>query len=163
MMKKFGYLIGAVALCGAQPAMADTYTPASTSTFSGTVTVQKDGSAYECIMTVNVDATAGSSATATASLAAGDWVCPLIAVNGTGSVVYDGTYLTISGLEIQPVISIGKCTGPIKAVWGGNSASPRTISLSIPLSNSSPTAGAACKMEGTLSQTAGSPLSVTNP
>ncbi|QSB45563.1 hypothetical protein IDJ81_05480 [Tsuneonella flava] len=164
MMKKLGYLIGAVALCGAQPAMADTYTPASTSTFSGPVSVQKDGALYNCTLTVNVDATAGSSATATASLSTpSDWVCPLIAINGTGSVVYDGTYLTISGLNIKPVISIGECTGPIKAVWGGNSASPRTITLSIPLSNSSATAGAACKMAGTLTQTGGAPLSVTNP
>lgn len=160
-MKKFGYLLGAVALCGAQPAMADTYTPASTSTFSGPVSVQKDGATYDCTLTVNVDATAGSSATATASLAAGDWVCPLIAINGTGSVVYDGTYLTISGLTIKPVISIGECTGPIKAVWGGNSASPRTIALSSPLSDSTATAGANCKMIGTLEQTAGSPVSIT--
>jgi hypothetical protein len=107
-----------------------------------------------------VDATAGSSATATASLSGG-FPCGFIAVNGTGSVVYDGTYLTISGLVIDPPLSSGTCTGPIKTVWGGNSASPRNITLSIPLSNSSATSGADCKMAGTLNQTAGSPLSIT--
>ncbi|MGI9375654.1 MAG: hypothetical protein ACR2PC_06065 [Tsuneonella suprasediminis] len=161
MMKKFGYLIGAVALCGAQPALADTYTPASTSTFSGTsVKVQKDGAEYTCTLTVNVDATAGSSATATASLSGG-FPCGLISVSGTGSVDFDGTYLTISGLTIDPPISLGVCTGPIKTVWGGNSASPRTITLSKPLSNSTATSGADCKMVGTLTQTGGAAVSIT--
>ena len=160
MLKNVGIMASAAALVIAPAAMADTYTPASTSTFSGTVSVQKDGAKYNCTLTVDVDATAGSSASATASLGGG-FPCGLIAVNGTGSGVYDGTYLTISGLVIDPPLSSGTCTGPIKTVWGGNSASPRNITLSVPLSNSSATSGADCKMAGTLSQTAGSPLSIT--
>ncbi|WP_374406840.1 hypothetical protein [Pelagerythrobacter sp.] len=160
MLKKLGIAVGAVGLCAAPAAMADTYTPASTSTFSGPVTVQKDGLAYNCTLTVNVDATAGSSASVTGSLS-GAFPCSLIAVNGTGTAFYNGTNLTISGLVIDPPISSGTCTGPIRTVWGGNSVSPRRITLSVPLSNSSATSGAACKMAGTLTQTAGAPVSIT--
>ncbi|PZT91716.1 MAG: hypothetical protein DI637_01605 [Citromicrobium sp.] len=160
MFKKIGIATGALAMVAAPAAFADTYTPASTSTFSGPVTVQKDGLQYNCTLTVNVDATAGSSASATASLSGG-FPCGLIAVNGTGTVFYNGTNLRISGLELDPPISSGVCNGPIKANWGGNSATPRTITLSVPFSNSSATTGAPCKMAGTLSQTAGAPVSVT--
>ena len=160
MIKKFAFAAGAVALGLASPVSADTYSPASTSTFAGSVKVKKDGATYTCTLTVNVDATAGSTATATASLS-GAFPCSLISVSGTGTVVYDGTYLTISGLVIDPPLSAGLCNGPIKTVWGGNSATPRKITLSSPLSDSSATSGAPCTMVGTLNQTAGAPVSVT--
>ena len=160
-MKMLSTFVAAGALAfGAQAAIATTYSPTGAHTFSGPVQVAKDGLTYNCTLTVNVNAST-SSATATASLSGG-FPCGLISVTGTGTVTYDGTHVTISGLTIDPPISSGVCTGPIKAVWGGGTV-PRTIALSIPLSNSSATSGQPCRMAGTLSQTSGGPLTITNP
>lgn len=160
MKKAVAFLVGASALFGAQVANATTYSPTGTHVFAGQVTVQKDGSAYTCTLTVTVNA-ATSSATATAALSGG-FPCSLITISGTGTVTANATatQVTISGLTIDPPLSPGVCNGSITAGWNGG-VTPRQIILSVPLSNSAATSGAACKMAGTLSQTSGGPLTIT--
>lgn len=172
-MRKFAtFLVGASALLGAQAASATTYAAAGTHVLTGPVTVQKDGSPYDCTLTVTMvvpeaapDAhgasSHGHSATATAQIS-GPIPCSLISVSGTGSVSYDGANLTITGLIIDPPLSPGLCDGPIEVEWNGG-ATPRSIDLSSPLSDSSATSGLPCKMAGTISQTVGGPLDITNP
>lgn len=179
-MKRMATLLAVTSvLCGAQIAGAtQRYTPpASVATFSGPVTVQKDLGTYNCTLTVTVttgpnaatDLHGGVSittphadtATATAALSGG-FPCPSIQVNGTANVTYNGTNLSLAGFTIVPPLSFGTCTGPIVVAWGG-ATTPRRVVLSVPLSNSTATAGAPCKMAGTLLQTSGPALDVFFP
>lgn len=161
-MKKIAVIIAAgTTVFGAHIASAQTYSPAGSYVYRGNVSVQKDLGVYNCVLTLNVTVPSSGAPTATGALSAGDAICGAIAVNNTGTVSYTdrlaplSNRLTITGLEIVPAISFGKCIGPITADWGGNLPVPRTIILSVPLSNSAPTMGAACKMQGTLSQISG--------
>lgn len=169
MMKRISTFIAVTAaLFGAQAASAATFAPAPSGphVFTGSVTVQKDGSAYTCTLTVNANVTSSSTATATASLSGG-FPCGLISVTGTGNISYVGSPTSdvwqISGLTIDPPLSSGTCTGPIKFVWGGNTGT-RTITVSSPLSDStdfsSPTAKP-CKLNGTLNNTSPVPNTIT--
>lgn len=161
-MKKIAAIVAAgAAVLGAHAASAQTYTPAGAYVYRGNVSVQKDLGVYNCVLTLNVTVPASGAPTATASLAPGDSICSAIAINGTGTVSYTdraaplSNRVTITGLQIVPAISFGQCTGSITADWGGNGTVPRSIILSVPLSNSAATAGAACKMQGTLTQQSG--------
>lgn len=160
-MKLFSTLLAASALVfGAQAANAQTFDPSSgTFVFEGDVTVAKDMGEFNCKMRVTVNVTSASTATATASLAAGDWVCPLIGISGTGTVTYSTSgaqeFVTLTGLTITPPLSSGVCNGPIKVKWfdaNPAGANPSRFELEIPLSNSTATAGADCKMSGVLPQ-----------
>ncbi len=163
MKKMVTLLVASSALFGAQTVSAQTYSPPGTYVYQGSVSVQKDLGVYNCVLTVTVNVPSTPPTpqvvTATAALTPGDAICSAIAVNGTGTVSYTdrpaplSNRVTITGLQIVPAISIGRCTGSITADWGGN-GTPSLI-LSSPLSNSAPTAGAPCKMIGTLNQISG--------
>ena len=182
-MKRIATFIAATtALCAAQTANAEIFTPpGSVGVLSGDVTVQKDLGVYNCTLTVTVttgpdvltnppvsDVHGGvtittphaHTATATAALSGG-FPCGLIAVNNTATVTYDGTNVTLTGFEIVPPLSWGTCTGPIVAAWSNGPAA--TATLSVPTSNSTATAGADCKMAGVLSQISGPALSISYP
>lgn len=182
-MKRIATFIAATtAICGAQVANAQIFTPpGAVAVLSGPVTVQKDLGIYNCTLTVTVtvgpnvltnppvsDVHGGvtityahaHTATATAALSGG-FPCSLIQVNNTATVTYDGTHVTLTGFNIVPPLSSGTCTGPIKVVW--NNGPPATATLSVPLSNSTATSGAPCKMAGTLTQTSGPALNLAFP
>ncbi|WP_447727877.1 hypothetical protein [Sphingomonas koreensis] len=182
-MKRIATFIAATsALCGAQAANAQIFTPpGGVGVLEGTVSVQKDLGVYTCTLTVTVtngpnvltnppvsDVHGGvtityphaHTATATAALSGG-FPCGLIAVNNTATVTYDGTNVTLTGFEIVPPLSWGTCTGPITVAW--NNGPPATATLSVPLSNSTATAGADCKMAGVLTQISGPALNLSYP
>lgn len=159
-MNKFKAVLASAALVmGAQSAYAAGPAPSGPHVFSGPVSVQKDGLAYNCTLTVTVNVNAAGTATATAALS-GAFPCGAIAISGTGTVIGDNT---IRGFVIDPPLSAGLCNGDIKFVWGGNTATPRTIGLSSPLSDMAATSGASCKMIGTLTNTSPSPNTLTLP
>lgn len=161
-MNKFAICAAAsLMFFGAHAAQAQ-FSPAGAKTFSGPVTVQKDGAAYSCTLTVNANVAAAGTATATASLSGG-FPCGLISVAGTATVTRTivsptVTNVTLTGFTIDPPLSPGLCNGPITVRWNGNTASPRSLTASSPLSDSAPTSGAPCKIIGTLNQTAGTAL-----
>lgn len=161
MKKVSTFLVGVSTLFGAQVASATSYTP-GVHVFSGPVTVQKDLGAYDCELTVTVTVpSSGDSATATADLS-GDFPCGAINISGTATVSASLPNLTLTGLTITPPLSWGVCTGSITVAWQGNGPpSPREVVLSVPLSNSTATAGADCKMDGTLQQVSGGPLNIS--
>ncbi len=145
----------------ATSAQATTYTPTGTHNFSGVVAFQKDMGVYTCTMSLDVN-TSTSSATVTGWMY-GHGSCFSI-FDGVGTVAFDGTHLIIDGLTMQFGASSGVCNGTVKLLWGGNAATPRTINLDSPLSDSTATSGAPCKFKGTLTQTSGpGALTITNP
>lgn len=179
-MKRIATFIAATtALCGVQTANAQIFTPpGAVGVLEGTVSVQKDLGVYTCTLTVTVtngpdvlpppDVHGGvtisyphaHTATATAALSGG-FPCGFIAVNNTATVTYDGTNVTLTGFEIVPPLSMGRCNGPITVAW--NNGPPATATLSVPLSNSTATSGADCKMAGVLTQISGPALNLSYP
>ncbi|RIV79188.1 hypothetical protein [Pelagerythrobacter aerophilus] len=167
-MKKLSAILAAgVIAVGAQAAVAATFGPTSplpnSRTYTGSVTVQKDGLPYACSLTVNVKVNSASDVDVTVPSGnlGGGFPCGLISVTGNANVTYDGANWGITGLTIDPPLSAGTCTGRIKFTWGGNTANPRTIGLTNGFSDSSdPTGGNPCKMQGTLTS-AGDNLTLT--
>jgi phage gp45-like len=123
------------------------------------VTVEKDSGAFLCDLSLTIDATSSSASVTDATLSGG-FPCALIDVAEPGTVSVSGNNVTFTGLTITPPLSPGQCNGPITVAWGGNSASPRTLTASIPLSNSTATSGADCEIDGVLSQTSSPALDI---
>lgn len=167
-MKNISKLIlGVSAFAFSQTANAAIFQPAGVYTLSGTVTVEKDLAPLECELEVTItvpeDApdshgsfSHGDSATATAQFVGGDFGCTFIDVAGTADVIATAAggqeYLTFDHWVITPPFSSGQCDGTITAAWFDLSAgaSPSYLEASSPLSDSTATAGADCKIVGRL-------------
>jgi len=163
--------LGISAVAFSQTANAAIWQPPGTYEFTGTLAVEKDLAPLQCdaklVIVVPNDAPDahgsfphGDSATVTAVFTGGDFGCTFIQVQGTatvtGSISGGQEYVTVTGWNIVPPFSSGTCTGAITAEWNDASpagVSPTEIVLSSPLSDSTATAGAPCKMAGTLVQT----------
>ena len=158
-MKILSTLLAASTLVfGAQAVNAQVFNPSSGSyVFEGDVVVAKDMGEFTCKMTVNVGVASATSASVTASLAAGDWVCPLIGISGTGTATPIANDLVeINGLTISPPLSSGTCSGPFRVEvrdLTSTGTSPTQLVLSSPLSDIGASGGAACKLKGVLTQT----------
>lgn len=162
-------ILGASALAMTPTANAAIYQPPGTYVFSGSVTVEKDLAPLQCDLQVTIvvpddspDAHGtfphGDSATATAQFTGGDFGCTAIQVLGQADVIalMAGSLerLRFDGWEIIPPFSSGTCTGSITVDWfdATASASPSRMEASSPLSDSTATAGADCKIVGELEQ-----------
>lgn len=170
---KFVAAICAVALtlAGTIPsATAATYAPAGSFTFQGFV-VFKKGLTLNCTLKLFITVpeaapdshgtfSHGHSATVTPVLSApSNILCPTITFSGTPYVfTSDASYVNISGVVINTIVP-GGCSGMIQGTWGGNSTTPRFISLNASL----PGGGTSdpCLITGTLNQVSGIPLSIT--
>ncbi|CUS46715.1 MAG: hypothetical protein V4610_20010 [Pseudomonadota bacterium] len=150
----------ALALAGtAAPASAATYSPTSgTFVFQGSVVVKK-GLTLNCTLKLTVNVTSSTTATVTPALGTpSNILCPTVTFSGTPyTVTSDGTTVTISGVVVN-TITPGGCSGTISGTWGGNSATPRFISVNASL----PGGGTSdpCTIVGTLNQVSGSALSI---
>ncbi|WEJ99529.1 MAG: hypothetical protein P0Y59_21895 [Candidatus Sphingomonas phytovorans] len=158
----------ALALAGtAAPASAATYSPTSgIVVFQGSVVVKK-GLTLNCTLKLTVNITSATTATATPVLSTpSNILCPTVTFSGTPypvTVTSSGTppvyTVTLSNVVVN-TITPGGCSGSISATWGGNSASPRFISVNTSL----PGGGSSdpCTIVGTLNQVSGPVLSI-NP
>lgn len=173
-MKKFAILCAAVgALSIATPGMAQTASPlSSTHTFGGNLDVMKNVGSYStCTMslTVAVSATGVASVPSSPTIGGGG-PCPVITITGlptnlafaAGSGSKTVVTTTPVKINIGPylIFPADACEAVLRVTWGGNSATPRTISFSTPLSdmtdaNPDNFGGTenVCKMRGTLTET----------
>jgi hypothetical protein len=157
----------ALALATTSTAQATTYTPAGTFVFQG-ATVLTKGPPITCPLKITIvvpnaapdahgTASHGHVATATPVLGG---VCLATVFNGTPyPVTFDGTNISLQNV-LMTFFSPGSCSGSITGAWGGNTATPRTISVNASLAGSKPPS---CTIVGILTQTSGAPLSIANP
>lgn len=162
-MKKFALLMASsVALLSAQTANAQTYSPApGTWTWAGNVQVQKGtGPLLTCRLTVTANVTA-TSATASATLGAGDIRCLTVSFTGAPYTVTWNAgpppgfsapleTVTLNNVFVNTSITPGNCAGNVSAAFNDPGNDSLQINTSIP----QVTSGGACTIVGTLLKTA---------
>ncbi|QNA82617.1 hypothetical protein G4G27_00280 [Sphingomonas sp. So64.6b] len=150
-MNKLVALCAGAMMLGAQPAIAQTFTPAGTYVVTGPVTVVK-GLTLNCTLklTVVVPSTPSTSASTTPVLQAGNILCPTVtfsatpyATSYTPATATTGT-LTLSGVVVN-TITPGGCSGTISGAWN-NTTKKLVVSASLPGGGGS----APCTVNGTL-------------
>jgi hypothetical protein len=171
-MTKFAALC-ATALALATPGIAQAASPDGDHIFKGTVEVRKNIPTWStCEVTAVVNVAAGVPKLKSVSLT-GPAPCPGIVFTGLPS----GPIIIASPVGRVPIIGIitppllifptDACLGELMFTWGGNSATPRTITFVDGLSNvpdgNPDNVGAtenACRLRGTLVQTSTPPLNL---
>ena len=155
-MKKFALLVASsIALLSTQTANAQTYSPApGTWTWAGNVQVQKGtGPLLTCRLTVTANVTA-TSATASATLGAGDIRCLTVSFTGAPYAVTWSAgppeTVTLNGVFVNTSITPGNCAGNVTANFNDTTNDALVVNTSIP----QVTSGGACTIVGTLLKTA---------
>lgn len=151
----------ALALAGAVPASAQSFSPASgTFVFQGGVVVNKSLT-LNCTLKLTVNVTSSTTATVTPSLETpSNPLCPVVTFSGAPyTVTTTSLSVTAHGIVVN-TITPGDCFGSISGIWSGNNARPRSISLG----DSMPSGGSnLCSISGFVSQVSGPTLSINVP
>lgn len=155
-MKKITAIMATV-LALVAPAMAQAATPDGTHTFSGTLEVRKGLPVWtSCDVTANVNVTGGSPVLQSVTLS-GSSVCDGISFTGLPSGTLNTGSLplvTVPSVGINIAFPAGTCAGDLNLYWGGNSATPRSLTFADGASNLPGSGlGLPCRIKGTLTQT----------
>lgn len=182
-MKNFS-VISAVALALTAPGIAQAATPDGNHTFSGTLQVRKNIPSWSsCTVTAVVRVTGGVPVLQSA-VVTGAGACGYISFSGlpSGAVTvhptlglpwYQVPNVRVNIAAIPLLAPADACEGKFDFVWGGNGATPRTITFI----DGGPTGGANsnildttpdnlgatkndCRIDGTLTQTSSPALSL---
>lgn len=160
-MKKFS-VICATALALATPGIAHSATPDGLHSFTGSLDVQKSlGIWTTCTVDAKVQVTAGVPRLQSVTLSGG-LICPGITFTGLPSAPLDMSALPVvkvPSVNVNIAFPSGQCSGPLSFIWGGNSATPRSITFQDGLSNipGVPVTAPPCRIRGVLNQTPATP------
>jgi hypothetical protein len=155
-MKKITALMATV-LALATPAMAQAATPDGTHRFSGTLEVRKGLPLWtSCSVVADVNVTGGIPVLQDVTLS-GSSVCDGISFTGLPSGALNTGSLplvVVPSVGVTIAFPAGTCAGNLTLVWGGNLASPRSITFVDGTSNLPGSGlGLPCRIKGALTQT----------